>query len=502
MHYENPVIRGYFPDPSILRVGEDFYLVNSTFEWYPGVPVYHSKNLVNWELITYCLTTPTQLKLDRCPPSGGIFAPTLRYHDGLFYMTVTNVTYGGNLIVHAREITGPWSDPVYVDQDGIDPSLLFDDDGTVYYTTAIFDKDREGIYICEVDPLTGEKKTETRLLTRGCGGRYAEGPHLYKIQGKYYLMLAEGGTEYGHTETMMRAGSPYGPFEPCPHNPILTNRDVMNEEIKCTGHADLVEDQNGNWWLVHLGVRPKSTEENRTLLHNLGRETFLVPVTWDEAGWPHVGKDGTVSLSMDAPLPGPAPTAPDFSFTADFSVVSPRWGWLRNPHMEHYQFAPGRLTLTGTEVTLSQQDSPTFVGVRQPEYITETEASVRVLAGQAGLSAYYSDCHHYDLCVRKDGDHLCLSLRKHLFDLEAITAEAELPGDTAELKIVTDHEWYTFLYRAPGGAWQTLGRGMTAGLCTEITHIMTFTGVFLGMFAENGKAEFSRFTMNAPAPKL
>lgn len=501
MKYENPVIRGYHPDPSILRVGEDFYLVNSTFEWYPGVPIFHSKNLVNWELISYCLTTPSQLRLEKCPPSGGIFAPTLRYHNGTFFMTATNVTYGGNFIVHAQDIRGPWSDPVYVDQGGIDPSLLFDDDGKVYYTTAVFDQNLEGIYISEIDPLTGDKKTSTKLLTRGCGGRYAEGPHLYKLWGKYYLMLAEGGTEYGHTETMMRANSPYGPFEPCPHNPILTNRDVMNEEIKCTGHADLVEDQNGNWWLVHLGVRPKSTDENRTLLHNLGRETFLVPVTWDESGWPHVGNQGTVSLVMDAPLPGPAPKTSDYSFTADFSAPSLRFGYLRNPHMENYKFSDGKLTLIGTDVTLSQQDSPTLIGIRQPEYITKTEADVHLISGIAGISAYYSDCHHYDLCVEKCSDGIRVLLRKQIYDLYAITKEVILPGDTLSLKIETDQEWYTFFYRLPGKDWTLLDRGMTAALCTEITHVMTFTGVFLSMFCENGQAVFTRYEMKAFPPQ-
>ena len=195
--YHNPIISGYNPDPSICRVGDDYYIVNSSFEYFPGVPVYHSKNLVNWELLGHCLTTEQQLPLEKCRVSGGIFAPTLRYHDGWFFMTTTNVSSGGNFIIHSREPDKGWSAPVWVDQGGIDPSLLFDDDGKVYYTTAGADeKGRSCILISELDPFTGEKFTESRILSYGCGGRYPEGPHLYKINGKYYLMLAEGGTEY------------------------------------------------------------------------------------------------------------------------------------------------------------------------------------------------------------------------------------------------------------------------------------------------------------------
>lgn len=497
MQYQNPILHGYFPDPSILRVGEDFYLVNSTFEFYPGVPIFHSKNLVNWDLINYCLKSETQLRLQGCRASGGIYAPTLRYHDGVFFMTVTNVTDGGNFIVHTRDILGDWSDPAYVNQGGIDPSLLFDDDGKVYYTTSIFDEGHEGIYICEVNPFTGEKYTETKFLTPGCGGRYAEGPHLYKRNGLYYLMLAEGGTEYGHMETMMRSENPYGPYEPCPHNPILTNREVMNEEIKCTGHADIVEDQNGNWWMVHLGVRPKSTEENRTLLHNLGRETFLVPMTWGSDGWPRVGNHGTVALQMEGPLPGPAPTPVDFSFTADFARPSPRFGWLRNPHFENYDWKPRGLTLTGTRETLSHVASPTFVGVRQPEYLTETSALCQVESGRVGITAFYSDCYHYDLYAERAEGGLRVSLRKQVYDINVVTDTVTLPGDTAELKIESDHEWYTFSCRTPEGQWRRVGRGMAAALCTEVTHTMTFTGVFLGMFAEEGRGTFTAFSMVA-----
>ena len=245
--YRNPVLPGFYPDPSVCRVGEDYYLVTSTFEFFPGVPVFHSRDLVHWEQIGHALTRASQLPLREAPPSGGIYAPTIRYHDGVFYMVTTNVSYGGNFYVTATDPAGPWSDPIYVDQAGIDPSLLFDDDGKVYFLS----NGNGCMSICEIDIRTGEKLAPTRPSWRGTGGRYPEAPHLYKIDGLYYLMIAEGGTEYGHMETIARSISPYGPWEPSPRNPILTNRNTeQNMPIQGTGHADLVQTQNGDWYAV------------------------------------------------------------------------------------------------------------------------------------------------------------------------------------------------------------------------------------------------------------
>ena len=167
MQYQNPIIPGYNPDPSICRMGDDFYLVTSTFEFFPGVPIYHSKNLVNWELVNYCLTTDTQLPLQGCRPSGGIYAPTIRYHDGMFYMVTTNVTHKGNFIVHTDDIRGQWSEPAWVKQGGIDPSLFWDEDGTCYFVSNGSDKGERGIYLCKINPLTGEMLTPSRLISKG-----------------------------------------------------------------------------------------------------------------------------------------------------------------------------------------------------------------------------------------------------------------------------------------------------------------------------------------------
>ena len=266
MRYKNPIISGFHPDPSICRVGEDFYLVTSTFEFFPGVPIFHSRNLVNWELINYCLTTDTQLPLYGCKPSRGIYAATIRYHDGTFFMVTTNVSDKGNFIVHTNDVKGQWSEPVWVKQRGIDPSLFWDDDGTCYFVSNGDDKGNRGIYLCKIDPFTGEMLTASTLISEGCGGRHCSGkhpeaPHVYKKDNWYYLMLAEGGTEYGHMETIQRSRNIWGPYEQGgPYQPMLTHRDEFRNPIyagiQATGHADIIEDQNGRWWLVCLGIRP------------------------------------------------------------------------------------------------------------------------------------------------------------------------------------------------------------------------------------------------------
>lgn len=506
MKYRNPIISGYNPDPSICRVGDDYYIVNSSFEYFPGVPVYHSKNLVNWELIGNCLDRKSQLLLEKCKPSGGIYAPTLRYHDGTFFMTTTNVSHKGNFIVHTKDIKKGWSEPVWIDQGGIDPSLLFDDDGTVYFLSTATDEQGEaGIFMCEINPFTGEKLTESVVISRGCGGRYAEGPHLYKWFGKYYLMLAEGGTEYGHMETMLRSDCPYGPYEACPHNPILTHRDDMREEIYCTGHADMMEDHNGNWWMVCLAIRPCEEKSNRVLLHNLGRETFLTPVVWDEEGWPVVGDKGLISLEMDGPLPGPEPGKVNRDFSDDFSdeTFSTSYNFLRNPNMEHYKRDTGNaaLVLQGTEITLNDMDSPTWLGIRQKGFETVSSVEVCLLEAEnnvrAGLTAFYTESYHYEIYITRENGVSKVCLAKHIHDIYVVTAEKEISdAENIILRVESDKKYYRFAFSVDGKVFTELGTGLVVGLCTEGTKYMTFTGTYIGMFAENGIARFKNFKIN------
>jgi alpha-N-arabinofuranosidase len=498
--YQNPIIKGFNPDPSICRVGGDFYLVTSTFEFFPGVPIFHSRNLVEWELINYCLTEDSQLNLENCGCSKGIFAPTIRYHDGTFFMITTNVSHRGNFIVHTKDIRGKWSEPHWIDHVGIDPSLLFDDDGRVYYCgTALDERGRQGIALFEINPFTGEKLSRTEIISYGAGGKHPEAPHLYKINGWYYLMIAEGGTEYGHMETIFRSRSPWGPYEPCPHNPILSHKDYMGSPIQATGHADLVEDAAGSWWLVCLAIRPLPT----TLLHNLGRETFLAPVKWDDDGWPVVGNQGRIALEMEAELPAPltgkAITA-DFTDDFDSDVLGMEWNFVRNPRRENYSLTAkkGFLRLSAGEETLNDFH-PTFVGIRQKEF--ELVACAKLLVEemgegqQAGIAAYYNMDYHYEIYVTQESGQHYVVLAKKVHDIYHIAEKRPIDfSGELELQIETGKDDYLFKYRL-GGEWITLGTGKTAGLCTEGTMTMTFTGVYLGLFASKGEVYFDYFTV-------
>lgn len=508
MKYRNPILSGFHPDPSICRAGEDFYLVTSTFEFYPGVPVYHSRNLVDWELLGYCTTEENEFNLEKSAPSGGIYAPTIRYHEGMFFMITTNVSDKGHFIVYTEDIKKGWSKPQWISGGGIDPTLFWDDDGRVYFVSNGNDEEgRSTIEICEINPFNGKLLSERRILSYGCGGKYPEGAHLYKRFGKYYLMLAEGGTEYGHMETIQRADHIYGPYEPCPHNPILTHRDDTKGEIHCTGHADLVEDQNGNWWMVCLGTRCNGGEIGIMMQHHLGRETFLTPVIWSEDGWPIVGNNGKIALSMEGPLPGEV-SGGDYieklNFEDDFSKAEfdLRYNYLRNPHAECYVREPENksLLLKGTGETLNDQASPTWIGVRQQEFCCDVRADVEVCETEegfrAGLTAFYNQYYHYEICVVKNQDKWEVQLAKHVHDIFAVTAKAEIPsGKQISLRIAADKGKYYFYYTIEGEGEVFLGSGLTAGLSTEGTVPMSFTGTYLALFAENGDARFKNFSI-------
>src|SRR5690348_14416731 len=284
MSTQRPVLPGFHPDPSICRVGDTYYLVNSSFEYAPGVPVFRSTDLRSWEQIGNVLHRPSQLDVSAAGPSGGIFAPTLRHHDGRFWMITTNWSDGaGQLIVHAEDAAGPWSEPVRIPVMGIDPDLAWGDDGTCLMTwTGPADDDvPAGIRQATIDPFTGEILGETRWLWGGTGGKFPEGPHLYRIGDWWYLLIAEGGTERGHAVTIARSTSPQGPFESNPRNPLITHRGT-DEPVQNTGHADLVERPDGGWAIVYHGVRARGSSPE---WHVLGRETFADEVTWED-GWP------------------------------------------------------------------------------------------------------------------------------------------------------------------------------------------------------------------------
>jgi xylan 1,4-beta-xylosidase len=375
MIFRNPVIPGLHPDPSICRVGKDYYVVTSTFEYFPGVPIFHSTDLVHWRQIGYCLTRESQLPLKTAGSSGGIYAPTIRWHDGTFYMIVTNVSGQGNFYVTARQPEGPWSEPIVVTAggkpvDGIDPSLFFDEDGKVYFSGT------SGTATIDIE--TGALTSDLERVWIGSGGRYAEAPHLYKINGRYYFMLAEGGTEAGHMVTVARSESPSGAYEECPHNPILTHRNRGGHPIQSTGHADLVQAHDGSWWAVFLATRVSNKYPN---VHHLGRETFLAPVTWDSDGWPMIGNHGAVDLEMSAPsFVGAVDQPENGAIRDDFDgdTLALPWNFRRNPDPDNWSLTdpPGSLTLTCSPVTLNDVARAVFVGRRQEHFKCRFSAQV------------------------------------------------------------------------------------------------------------------------------
>ena len=487
--YHNPILPGFHPDPSICRAGEDYFIVNSSFAYFPGVPLFHSRDLVNWRQVGHCLTRPSQLPLEHARPSGGIFAPSIRFHEGTFYMITTNVTRGGNFYVTARDPFGEWSDPVWLKQGGIDPSLLFDQ-GHVYMTSTGFSSSPENpkaripsIQQSEIDIANGNLLTEPRPIWNGTGGSFPEGPHLYHIDGWYYLMIAEGGTEFGHTEVIARSRSPWGPFESCPNNPILTHRSY-DSSIQALGHADLVEAQDGSWWLVCLGIRTVGYPP----AHHLGRETFLAPVQWNANGWPEVGLAGRIKMEMESPHLTPVKWAvPAERDDFDGTRLGLKWNFLGNPGSEDWSLTrqPGSLGLRGTPATLDDGLDITFVGCRQEHFNVEIAAELNfdpaVDKEEAGLTVWMDERHHYEVFLsRVDGKRLA-AVRRRIGSLAAVVAQEEIPAGPVTLRVRANQLFYAFSIETRGAGSHLLATGETRYLTTEVAS--GFTGVYFGLYA-------------------
>ena len=487
--FRNPILTGMNPDPSICRVGDDFYLVTSTFEYYPGLPIYHSKDLVNWRIIGHALATPQSNPLKGAGTSGGQYAPTLRYHDGMFYIIGTN--YGGEgshgiSIVSAKDPAGPWSDPVWMDQWWVDPSIDFYD-GKTYYLSP---DNAGGFLLGTVDVKTGKDIEARRKVASGLGGSSPEGPHFYKIGDYYYIMSAEGGTGYEHREVIQRSRNPYGPYEPSPINPVLSNMSVPDHPFQAIGHADLVQLQDGSWWAVCLGIRPQNGK-----YQHIGRETFLAPVTWTADGWPKVGKDGVVKEEYERPnLPwhpwAKEPARDDF----DSSKLNLHFNFLRNPYDKDWSLTanPGYLRLNGSALSFKQNDSPAFVGRRQTALNAEISAKMSFVPTaeneEAGLVIRGNDMNHYDLLVTKrDGKRVAM-MRKYLDDKEREVKYVDVPEGDVVLNIVSTPGEYKFYVRNKDGKSPRLvGSASTRDLSNEV--ITGFTGVYIAMYASgNGKA--------------
>ncbi|MYT74448.1 MULTISPECIES: glycoside hydrolase family 43 protein [unclassified Streptomyces] len=474
-----PVIPGFHPDPSICRVGDDYYLACSSFEYVPGVPLFHSRDLRHWTQIGNVLDRPDQLTLPTgTPASGGIYAPTLRHHDGRFWLIVTNCAEGGgNLLVTATDPAGPWSDPVPLPGvHGIDPDLAWDEDGTCWCTTA-------GISQVPIDPYTGRTLGPPRRLWSGTPGAKApEAPHLYRIDGTWYLLIAEGGTERGHGVSVARGPSPSGPFEPCPANPVLSHRST-DDPVQNTGHADLVQAPDGTWWMVFLGVRPGGGSPG---WHVLGRETFLAPVRWED-GWPVVG----------ALVSGPAAAA----YRDDFDAPELAPGWLspRSRPASHCttKDRPGRLTLRARGAGLDAPDV-TFVGRRQDLLTCRTRTRIDPGEGRGGLAVRLDEDHRYEI---EAGGGLA-RVRARIGPVSTVIAEHPVPDGPLVLGVdVTGQpvldarsgpDTLTFGVTGPDGAFTALAALDGRYLSTEVAG--GFTGRVIGLYAAEGTVHFDWFT--------
>jgi alpha-N-arabinofuranosidase len=487
VEFRNPILPGMHPDPTICRVGRDFYLACSSFEYFPGVPVFHSRDLVKWTQIGHALTRRRQLDLSGVPSSGGVYAPTLRHHEGVFYLVTTQIERG-HLVVTARSPRGPWSDPVWLEGDGIDPSLAFLD-GRVYLTRNGRGSDPDHPFVYQSELVSGEQglmeATRPRVVWKGTGGIWPEAPHLYRRGDWYYLLTAEGGTSYGHSVVVARSRGPYGPFVASPHGPLLTHRDRPRDPIQAVGHADFVELADGSTWAVLLGIRPSAGRH-----HHLGRETFLAPVVWGDGGWPRMPR---LALRMEGPLlfsRGQTESGEHVDFS---SPRLPRsFAFVRNPVRGSWSLRERRgfLRLWGRAASLSDVASTALVCRRQQHF----EMAARTLLTfeprraneQAGLSVRANEHFHAALLVTRDGRGRELRLVRTLAGRQVTLGRARLRNGAVALEVEATRSEYVFR-GGTGRRLHELGRVRTRSLSAETILERTgrhhFTGATIGLIA-------------------
>lgn len=487
---KNPILSGFYPDPSICAVGEDFYLVTSTFAYFPGVPIFHSKDLVNWEQIGNVFTRESQLNLKGIGHSQGIFAPTLRYHMGKYYLITTNISHGGNFIVTAEKPEGPWSDPYWLDgAEGIDPSLFFDDDGKAYYIGTRpnpdgvrYNGDWE-IWVQELDLnklcLTGESHKIWKGAMKDV--IWPEGPHLYKKDDYYYLMIAEGGTGPEHCVTIARSKSIYGEYSGCPRNPIITHRHLgKNYPIKHVGHGDLVKTEDDKWFMVMLASR---TCEGYC---NTGRETFLAKVIWEE-GWPVVNPgSGILELEQEHDILEYDIEPKESCYHFYGKELDNSFVFLRNPSENLYSLTEkeGCLRLYLKEQSLKDLDNPAYVGIRQKDYHYSVSTMMEFKPSNenesAGIAIVQSNEYHirYEKTERNGKE--VLQIIECNNGKDTLINEIEINSSKLYLKIVSKGQNLNFYYGNDGVTYKVLQRNVSSiNLSTEIAG--GFVGCTIGM---------------------
>ena len=508
--YHNPILQGFYPDPSVTLVGDDYYLVTSTFGYFPGIPVFHSKDLVNWTQIGNAIDRPDQLDFKKLGMSMGVFAPSIQARDGVFYILNTCVGCGGNFLLTARDPAGPWSNPIWLPDlgGGIDPSLFFDDDGRAWLVSndvpagppryeghrAIWAQAFDLGALHTIGPRTLLVDGGVDIATRPI---WIEGPHILKKDGYYYLVAAEGGTEQGHSEVVFRSKNVLGPYLPGPNNPILTQRDLRPgraHPITSAGHAQLVQTRRGDWWATFLAVRPYTGD-----FFNTGRETFLMPVTWQN-GWPRITRPGeAIPYSHARPrFPRQPAARPATNGTLairdefDGDVLPLYWMMLRNPHSRWYRLEDGRLVLTARHAGLGDNANPSFLARRQQNPNASAETVVRFTPRQdgdrAGLVAFQNDQYWASIAVGVAQGQPVVTLEWRHGAEPTVVASAPLrapPGAPVYLRITAKGADYSFAYAIKAGHWLPLGRVDGTTLSTRTAG--GFIGTVFGPFARSGE---------------
>ncbi|KAI8068090.1 glycosyl hydrolase [Gongronella butleri] len=512
MATSQPIVPGFNPDPSICRVNDDYYLVTSTFQFFPGVPVYHSSDLKHWTQIGNALHRPEQLPdLDDTVINGGIWAPTLRFHNGTYYMCTTivfadrppaDLTRWKNFFVTASDPAGPWSDPIYFDYPGYDTSLYFTDDNRCLVHGSFYFRIRAEISQFEIDINTGKALTPIQRVWSGTPGAKApEAPHVLYKNGYYYLIIAEGGTEEGHSVSLARAKAPDAPeaeWEVCPRNPVLTHRHLPDELVQCTGHADFFDDGQGNWWVVFLAVRSYDG-----VRFPMGRESWVAPIKWD-GDWPEIH----LPIRVPASLPlGPNVRNVLVSDASEGGLCSfgaanwhNSWMWLRQPKYENYRMvdldvATGQhlgCVLTATPMQLDdEKKSPTMISMRQCHVHCRVTVDLALSSMSSGTTAglvAYLDCKRFTpvTCTNQDGQ----------FTLSCLDNAIELPtaDKTVTLAIDADEKAYKFSFKV-----QDTDEWFPLHTIDNKIHSTGFTGVVFGLFAVGqGMAHFSNVRYTVP----
>jgi alpha-N-arabinofuranosidase len=509
---QNPILPGFYPDPSIVKVESDYYLVTSSFAYFPGVPVFHSTDLAHWEQIGHVLDRPSQLNITNQGISQGIFAPAINYHEGIFYMVTTIVGGTGNFFVYTEDPAGPWSDPVLLPEiDGIDPSFFFDESGTVYIVNngpppdnvPLYDGHR-AIWCQEFNLKTNKLVGPGKIILNGGIDLskkpiWIEGPHIYQQKGYYYLMAAEGGTGINHSEVILRSKDIWGPYEVFEGNPILTQRDLpknRNNPITCTGHADLVKTPDGGWAAVFLGCRPY--EGN---YFNTGRETFILPVDWS-GDWP-------VILQKNIPIPSEVNVPWDIdegkiSFAEKSSYwldrfneedLSPEWVFIRTPEKQWYKLKGRGIRINALPVSLAQDGNPSFIGRRQQHMNAQFTATLKFNFSsmmESGIVAFQNENNFYSLTVLKTDKEY--ELRLGSASEEISTAPLKKRGGIVYMRVTVLEDEIQFEYSQDKNYWMAIGPVLDGKyLSTEVAG--GFVGTIFGLYAyglEEESAVFDR----------